>query len=492
MVAIVNIALVPVYLRFIGIEAYGLIGVFASLQAVIGLLDGGLSPTLNRELARLSVLPDKRQEMRDLVRTLELVYGLLAVVAGSIAVSLSPFLAHYWLRTNSLSETLAAQSLAIMGIGMMAQLVIGLYSGALIGLHQQVLLNAVNISCVILRHAATVILLLFVNQKVLAFFLCQTVILFVQVAATAYVLWRSLPARESGARFQMQLFKNIWRFAASMTGTSVAALLLTQLDKIILSKMLPLGAFGYYTLASTVVFSIFGLLASIAVPFYPRFSRLVAMSDEATLKFVYHRGCQLMSVAFLPAAVVLALFSYELLFLWTRNEVTTRNTYLLVSVLTFGTALNGLMRLPYYLQLAYGWANLAFYSNIVAAAVLTPLIIVLTSRYGALGGGLAWCLLNIGYVLIVMQVMHTVLFKGELGKWYFQDTVLPLMAASAVALSGRLLLNGTYSSVVTFVSISFISACALVAATLATPQLRSWAWSSLSGLFSTPQPQKQL
>jgi O-antigen/teichoic acid export membrane protein len=53
-VALVSIVAVPVYLRYLGIEAYGLIGILASLQAFMSLLDLGMSPAFNREVARLS------------------------------------------------------------------------------------------------------------------------------------------------------------------------------------------------------------------------------------------------------------------------------------------------------------------------------------------------------------------------------------------------------------------------------------------------------
>ena len=50
-VALVGIAMVPLYLKYLGLEAYGLIGFFATAQAWIQLLDFGLSPTLGREAA---------------------------------------------------------------------------------------------------------------------------------------------------------------------------------------------------------------------------------------------------------------------------------------------------------------------------------------------------------------------------------------------------------------------------------------------------------
>ena len=46
-----SLAFVPLYIKFMGIESYGLVGIFASLLALFGLLDMGLSTTLNRELA---------------------------------------------------------------------------------------------------------------------------------------------------------------------------------------------------------------------------------------------------------------------------------------------------------------------------------------------------------------------------------------------------------------------------------------------------------
>ena len=77
-----SLVFVPLYIKFMGIESYGLVGIFASLFALFGLLDMGLSTTLNRELARLSAVPDRAGEMRNLVRTLEIIYWGMAVVIG--------------------------------------------------------------------------------------------------------------------------------------------------------------------------------------------------------------------------------------------------------------------------------------------------------------------------------------------------------------------------------------------------------------------------
>src|SRR2546425_12398080 len=45
---------VPLYLKFLGIEAYGLVGFYATLLGFLTFADMGLTATLNREIARLS------------------------------------------------------------------------------------------------------------------------------------------------------------------------------------------------------------------------------------------------------------------------------------------------------------------------------------------------------------------------------------------------------------------------------------------------------
>lgn len=53
---LLSFVFVPFYLKYIGAEGYGLIGIFTSLQVILSFLDSGLSITLNKELASMSVL----------------------------------------------------------------------------------------------------------------------------------------------------------------------------------------------------------------------------------------------------------------------------------------------------------------------------------------------------------------------------------------------------------------------------------------------------
>src|SRR5688572_32694172 len=71
--AIVGLIATPFYLRYLGIEAYGLIGFFTTLLALLQLLDLGLSSAMCREVAR-DPPGGKCDSVRNLLRSLEYVY----------------------------------------------------------------------------------------------------------------------------------------------------------------------------------------------------------------------------------------------------------------------------------------------------------------------------------------------------------------------------------------------------------------------------------
>jgi O-antigen/teichoic acid export membrane protein len=125
---------VPLYLHFLGIEAYGLVGFYSTLLGVLAFADMGFTATLNREMARLSVRKDSAEEMRDLLRTYESTYLCISSVLAIIIWALAPLIAVRWLHSNVLQPNEIAVAIRLMGVATAFQLPSGLYIGGLMGL----------------------------------------------------------------------------------------------------------------------------------------------------------------------------------------------------------------------------------------------------------------------------------------------------------------------------------------------------------------------
>ena len=132
--ALIGLASIPLYIRYLGIEAFGLIGFFATLQAWFLLLDMGLSQSISREMARFSVGAVPGRAIRDLLKSVAAVYAGVAVAIAVLIYGLSDVIAAYFLKADSLSRDEIAQAILLMGLVLSFQWMGTLYRSALLGL----------------------------------------------------------------------------------------------------------------------------------------------------------------------------------------------------------------------------------------------------------------------------------------------------------------------------------------------------------------------
>ncbi len=469
---LIGLAFVPLYIKYLGIEAYGLIGIFALLQAWLALLDMGMTPTLSREMARFTAGVHTPQSIRDLLRSLEIVCFGVAALIGLLIWGASGWLASDWLRAEKLPVEMVGQAIAIMGGVVALRFVEGIYRGAILGLQRQVFFNVVNASLATARAAGAVAVLAWISPTIEAYFLWQGLVSIISVVVLAAAAHGSLPAAPKPAKFSRQAIFAIRHFAGGIMATTFLALLLTQVDKILLSRLLSLEAFGYYTLAATVASAIALLITPITQAFYPRFTELVARANTQELIRTYHHSAQLVTALAAPGAFMLVFFGQDLLVLWTGDKILAQEIAPLLALLALGTLLNGLMHIPYMLQLAHGWSSFAVRLNLVAVTILVPAILWATPRYGAIGAAWAWVLLNAGYVLIGIHFMYKRLLPTEKWRWYGQDLALPLLA-TIVVMAICSIGHQPYSN--SAVELAWLLGCAVlayVATILITPDLR--------------------
>ena len=88
---LMGLIFIPLYIKYMGIESFALVGIFAMLQAWLALLDMGMKPALAREMARFSGGHHDAHFVRDLLRSVEIVAVVLAlaIAAGIWAASTS-------------------------------------------------------------------------------------------------------------------------------------------------------------------------------------------------------------------------------------------------------------------------------------------------------------------------------------------------------------------------------------------------------------------
>jgi len=151
-----------------------------------------------------------------------------------------------------------------------------------------------------------------------------------------------------------------------------------------------------------------------------------------------------------------------------------RNAAPVASILVCGTALNGLMIVPYALQLATGHTWIALRLVLLVLVLFVPAIVLLTLQFGVIGAALAWLSLNAVYLVAGIGLTHSHLLKGHAGEWVARD-VLPVgMAALAAGALAFLWRPVTEGAVANLGFLATATLAALLAAGLAGNVPRAW------------------
>jgi O-antigen/teichoic acid export membrane protein len=486
--AVMGLVCFPIYVRFLGIEAFGLVSFFTVLQSTLVPLDLGLSTALSKELAGLSAQKGKELQMRELVRTLEVIYWAVAAVVGGGVLLLAPWISRYWVHADHVSLPDVRQAVALMGVALTLVWPYSLYSRGVMGLQQHVRLNVLNSILITARYLGAVPVIWWA-PSVRAFFIWQIVAYGVHTGVVALLLWGSLPTATNPARFRTERLKELWRFVAGLSGISATAVVLAQMDRIILSKFLPLDLFGYYSLAALAAGSMMFLSEPVYAALLPRLSELVILQDFKGIRKVYHGGCQVLSAVVFPAMAIVCLYSSEVLSAWTGSREVVEHSHGILSLLIVAATLAALNRVPFALQLAHGWTGLAFRINLLAIVIGLPLMIIAAKWGDPASVALIVVLVNAAYTVCNLTVMHRALLSGDRARWYVEDVGYPLAVALLIAGAGRWLFPATLSRPLTVAALAAVASATLLASLFTAAPIREWVRRWMSGSESAePHP----
>lgn len=437
--AIIAFLCVPWYIRFLGIESYGLIGFFVTLQAVIAILDLGVGATINREVARSAALNDLDRARR-LLRSLELVYAVVALAIAGLVIAAAPLIAANWLKPAALPAEEVVRAIRMMGVVIALRWPVGLYYGTLIGLQRPQDSYRVIAATTTIANVGAVLVLFAIERSVAAFFMWQGATAVLALFWAWRSAWRALEGSK-GTPFDRPLLGSVLLQSVLMSGVAITGAILSQVDKFVVSSSISLADFGGYSLAVVLASALSVLFIPTFNLIYPRLSALTATGREDERIAFYRLGTRLFLSCMLPIALSGFFYANDILALWTGDAALAGRVAPIAGWICLGSALNGLMHFPYALQLASENTRLPLLINCSLIAVSVPLTVALVKQFGALGGAYGWLAMNAVYVVIGVWATHRFLLHGLARRWVFLDAVPAFGVAAAVVGGGFWLMS---------------------------------------------------
>lgn len=479
---LLGLVLVPIYLKYLGPEAYGLMGIYVAVQAVISLFDLGLSSVLARESAKSNFDEYGQQHLlSNITRTLEYIMCsqvILIVLSCSIFV---PVFGRSVVGASELSDQTVSSSLLYIGYAAAVRLPVALYIGLLNGRQLQVRANLLILGANLFRGLGAVLLLSFFGAHVedvfLWFLLCNVV----ELVCGGFLAWAVLKGGFFKARFDLKLLAKSWKFAGGVVYITLTAGAIAQVDKLVVSNLVSLKEFAYYSVSVTLAFGLLNLVYPVTVAALPKFTSMISANQIADLKSVYREYTQALVVIVMPIAIVMIVCSDDVvsLYLMGSDHVDTISGYL--RIVAFGVLFSSLAPLPHTMQLANGWTSLISLCNTFFAIAYIASLVFLVPLYGLPFVLMLWVAYSAAYLICLSGFMHTRILRGEFLSWILYALVKPLLFGGVVCvcLSDLLRVDGIPRLLQVLICYLFT----LIVVVACYPYIRSWLYCHFTSIF---------
>lgn len=433
--ATLGVLFVPVYIRYLGLEAYGLIGTFVILQTVVGLIESVLSTVLIRELGRYRSGHATTKEVGSLCWTLFWGQAALFFILALVLVSLFPLIARAYAARSSWTANELAVPVVAMGLSSLLRMFESYYRGVLTGFELQVRMNVISCCTTLMRSAGGAGLLAFGDATLVGFCSWQLVTTCLSVVAYGSACRKMMPRSSIARRDIGDCLRSHWRFGSGVLVLSSSTTLIALAGQSVLVAVLSLEQYGVYSMASSIA----GVCGLIATPtgqsLHARVASLVGAGGRLATVGIVRGTTQVLAVIVGSLGVTFAALPERLIMAWTGRPALARETASVVGLLCIAAAVNAFTVVPYRLRLAMGSTRFWIVTNTIAAAVSVSGYLIAGLSFGLWGIATVAIVVNVALVAIVCPMSLSPTLGRQSWRWLFCDILKPV-AGATIAMTG--------------------------------------------------------
>ncbi len=406
----ISMVFMPLLHQALEPEFFGLIGIFILLTNLLALLDLGLVSTVSRECAVHRNSPTSVGTLPHIIRATGLFLHAIGGILIAALIALPDSITFQWLSIDQISSESARDCLHLIFLATIIRWVSGLYRGVINGFERQITTSVINVLSATLRFPVAYAVILKSDNPAINYFQLQLTIALIEYVLL-YLTTKKSTLHIKPASFELadfsKLFYHIIRLAASISVLTFVTTLYTQIDKVILMKLLPLAQFGDFSLVQAATTGIAALGGPIATALIPRFTNLTANGNSKQLFNEYIRSQKILLTLMLPCGISCIFLAPQILFAWTGNIQFSLELGTIFGIYAMGNVIWLISTIPCHLKYARGEMSFLLRYNLVLVLVYVPSAIFMGLKFGPIGTGLAWLSVNV----VAFLFSHTIILR---------------------------------------------------------------------------------
>lgn len=384
--SLLSMLTIPIYIRLLGVSEWGLVAACASLQILSNFIDAGFSQIVPRWAAQEALHPARLREYVNLFRRM---YFGLALAMFALLQASAGYLAHQWFQVPGDRADALELAIRIVSFQFLFQFVNNLHIGLWNGLQNQVLANVRACGFGTLKHAATVLALLMGPKQAWVYALSFACVACLEVCVNSISVQRMLGREPAGGSGEKVAMGPLLKEVSVLSGAILVGLLVSQLDRIVLSRTVDLASFGIYTVVATLALAFLQLQAPVTRAYFPVIVRDIQNHGRVSDVHIKRLLVGTLLVSTLPALLACAL-APQILEIWLHDPLIVNIGSWPLRLLLLAVALNSLYGCIYQVILARGKSHKVLLVNLVSLSVAVLVVLLWEKDAGLMLGGAIW------------------------------------------------------------------------------------------------------
>jgi len=387
--SVLSILVIPVYIKLLGVSEWGLVAACASLQLLSNFVDAGFSQIVPRWVAREAHNPTALRSYVTLFRKMYLVLGLLVFVSLQLCAG---YLAQFWFQVAPDQVSALEMAIRIISFQLLFQFVNNLHIGLWHGMQRQVLANLSAGGFGTLKHMAAMAVLLIGPAVAWRYATTFAIVAMLEVFTNAWLVRRTLRELGSATEAHLLTAKPFLKEVSVLSGGILVGLLVSQMDRLILSRSVSLEHFGVYTVVATLSLAFLQLQTPLTRAYFPLLVQDIEAIGRVSVGHMRSLIGGTLMFSTLPALVA-CVFAGPLLRIWLHDlkfvDIGTQP----MQILLLAVAANTIYGCIYQVMVAAGRSHLVLKFNLAALAVAGLVVATAAASsqpYGILLGGYIW------------------------------------------------------------------------------------------------------
>jgi O-antigen/teichoic acid export membrane protein len=412
---VLSFAAVRYVFRQLGEDVLGIIYFSLTLNAVLcGVLEMGISSTIVREVSMN--YHDKPEYVRSLIKTASLFYWCSYVLLSVVIYLCAGFMIEKWIHLSTMDSATATFLMRTLFISAFVALPRSLYVSVFRGIQQMEINNIIDVAATALQQIGIVLILAFGGGLLLVTCWLSTSffigLIGYIIAMGRYFRWRTLIPE-----YNPVVIRKNSGYSSKMMSVSFLSMVHMQADKLLVSKLLPIGLLGYYGFAYSVASKATLLTGSVAQAAFPLLSFLNKSKDRMSIMRQYYKLHDLVCFGAVPLLAALP-FAALPLFGFVFNENIAKILLLPITFLSIGFYMNGTVNIPYVFSLAAGKPGISAKINLVALFIVLPVTVLLVYFFGINGAGFSWVFYHLVVYSYGMPMICSECMEIKVSEWY--------------------------------------------------------------------------